>query len=290
MTIMTWGERVFQWLLIAGIMLLCVCMIYPFLHELSISLSSHKEALRPGVHLYPRELSSEAYRQVFQSGNLWTAMYNSVFRTVVGTLLMLLIMTTAAYALSKTYLPHRRLYTLYIVITMFFSGGLLPTYLLVKGLGLFDTRWSLIVPVLMNTYWMIIMRNFFMSFSVEIEESAKMDGANDIRILASIIMPLSKPILATIGLFCAVFHWNAWFDALIYTQDKSLTILQILLRRLIITGDNLDIQSMMASAQAPPPESIKAAILMVVTAPILLVYPFLQKYFTKGILVGSVKG
>jgi putative aldouronate transport system permease protein len=134
------------------------------------------------------------------------------------------------------------------------------------------------------------MRNFFMSFSVEIEESAKMDGANDIRILFSIIMPLSKPILATIGLFCAVFHWNAWFDALIYTQDKSMTILQILLRRLIVTGDDLDIQQMLVSAQSSTPESIKAAILMVVTAPILAVYPFLQKYFTKGIFVGSVKG
>jgi putative aldouronate transport system permease protein len=265
-------------------------MIYPFLHELAISLSTHKEALRPGIHLYPREISLEAYRKVFASDSLWVAMYNSVFRTVVGTLLMLLLMTMAAYALSKSHLPHRKFFTMYIVITMFFSGGLLPTYLLVKSLGLFDTRWALIVPVLFNTYWMIIMRNFFMSFSVEIEESAKIDGANDIRILFSIIMPLSKPILATIGLFCAVFHWNAWFDALIYTQDKSQTILQILLRRLIVTGDDLDIQQMLVSAQTSTPESIKAAILMVVTAPILAVYPFLQKYFTKGIFVGSVKG
>jgi putative aldouronate transport system permease protein len=203
---------------------------------------------------------------------------------------MLIVMTMAAYALSKKHLPHRKYYTLYIVITMFFSGGLLPTYLLVRGLGLFDTIWALILPVLINTYWLMIMRNFFMGLSVEIEESAKMDGANDIRILYSIIMPLSKPILATIGLFCAVFHWNAWFDALIYTQDKSLTILQILLRRLIVSGDVLNIQQMLADANTATPESIKAAILIVVTAPILIVYPFLQKYFTKGILVGSIKG
>lgn len=287
---MTWGERIFQAVLMLFVSLLCMIMIYPFLHELSISLSSPKEALRLGVHLYPRDWSFEAYRKVFVSRNLWTAMYNSVFRTAVGTFLMLIVMTMAAYALSKKYLPHRKFYTLLIVVTMFFSGGLLPTYLLVKGLGLFDTRWALILPVLINTYWMIILRNFFMGFSPEIEESAKMDGANDIRILFTIILPLSKPILATIGLFCAVFHWNSWFDALIYTQDSRLIILQILLRRLIITGDDLDILQMLQSAQATSPESIKAAILMVVTAPILLVYPFLQKYFTKGILVGSVKG
>ncbi|MNI39980.1 Inner membrane ABC transporter permease protein YcjP [compost metagenome] len=201
-------------------------------------------------------------------------------------------MTLGAYALSKKYLPHRNFYTMLIVLTMFFSGGLIPTFLLIKSIGLYDTRWALIIPGLINTFYMIIMRNFFMELPQELEDSAKIDGANDIQILARIVVPVSKPILATIGLWVAVHHWNEWFQALIYIQDQSKIVLQILLRRLIVENDDLQMRELMSQATEDEvvAETVKSAVLMIATIPILVVYPFIQKYFVKGIMVGSLKG
>ena len=201
---------------------------------------------------------------------------------------MLTFMAMGAYALSKKYLPHRGFYTYFIVFTMFFNGGLVPTYMLVKSLGMINTYWALLIPCLINTFSMLIIRNFFMSLPEELEESAKMDGANDIRILFSLVLPLSKPILATIALWSAVYHWNAWFDALLYTQDKSITVLQLFLRRMVIDNDSTTMDQMLGKQVTP--DTIKAAIIMMTSLPILCVYPFLQKHFVKGILVGAVKG
>ncbi|GGD53517.1 carbohydrate ABC transporter permease [Paenibacillus nasutitermitis] len=285
---MTWPEKIFQLLLVLGLSLMCLTMLYPFLHQLTLSLSA--DAPRLGISLIPKKFAVSAYSELFKTKEIWTALYNSVFRTVIGTIMMVAIMSAAAYALSKRGLPHRKFYTMFIVITMFFSGGLLPTYLLVQNLGLLDSRWALILPCLVNTFWLIIIRNFFMELSEEIEESAKIDGANDIRIFVGIVLPVSMPIIATMTLFCAVFHWNAWFDALLYAQDQKQIVLQIYLRRLIVSQDDSMLTSALMSISAPPKESLKAAVLVFTTLPILLVYPFLQKYFTKGILVGSVKG
>lgn len=285
---MTLPEKIFQAFVIVFLLIMCFTMTYPFLHQVTLSVSAG--ATKLGVSLVPNEFSMVSYKELFKTKEIWTALGNSVFRTVVGTVGMVSVMAAAAYALSKKGLPHRTFYTMIIVITMFFSGGLLPSYMLVKSLGLVDSRWVLIFPSLINTFWLIIMRNFFMELSEEIEESARIDGANDLRIFAQIVLPVSKPIIATMTLFCAVQHWNAWFDALLYLQNQKLIVLQIYLRRLIINQDDTLLMSAIMSTTAPPKESLKAAVLVFATLPILIVYPFLQKHFTKGILVGSVKG
>lgn len=290
---MTWGEKAFQVVAVILIAFLCMMMLYPFVHVIAISLSTPEEALRPGIHLYPRQLSFESYEKALKATGIWYGYANTIFRTVVGSVLSLTVMSMAAYALSKKYLPDRGFYTMFIVFTMFFSGGLIPTYILVKSLGFYDSRWVYIVPVLFNTFSMLIMRNFFMSLPNELEDSAKIDGANDIRILFSIVLPLSKPILATVALWSAIGHWNAWFDALIYIQDPQKIVLQIFLRRLVVESQDMEMRMIMeqqTGGQTITPETVKAAVLMVATLPILLVYPFLQKYFVKGVMVGSLKG
>lgn len=288
----TKAEAAFQYAIIVFISLFCISVLYPFIHVLAVSLSTPSEAMRPGIHLYPKEFSWAAYEQAIQTKGIWLGYYNTIFRTVVGTLLSLLTMTMGAYALSKKYLPHRTFYTLFIVVTMFFSGGLIPMFLLVKNLGLYDTSWALIIPGLINTFYMLIMRNFFLGMPQELEDSAKMDGAHDFQILFRIILPISKPILATIGLWLAVHYWNEWFQGLIYIQDQSKLVLQIYLRRLIVENSDLEMRQLMdqASDQEVVAESLKAAVLMIATLPILVVYPFIQKYFVKGALVGSIKG
>ncbi|GJM72535.1 ABC transporter permease [Paenibacillus macerans] len=269
-------------------MLLCLVMVYPFLHVLSISLSTPAEALRPGIHLYPKEISLLAWKRVLSTDSIWGAFGITVFRTVVGTLLSLVFMCMAAYPLSRKYLPHRGFYTAFIIITMFFSGGLIPTYLLIKSLGLINSVWVYIIPGLVSTFSLIILRNFFMTIPNELEDSAKMDGANDIRILVQIVVPLSAPVLATLALWAAVAHWNNWFDAMLYMQDKTKITLQLLLRRLVIA--NMADPMMPVPTEEEDPEMVKAAIIMFTALPILVVYPFLQRYFVKGVMVGSIKG
>ncbi|WP_233354832.1 carbohydrate ABC transporter permease [Paenibacillus sp. JZ16] len=286
--LLTKGEKIFQGFLIVGIMLLCLVMVYPFLHVLSISLSTPAEALRPGIHLYPKEISLFAWKRVLTTDSIWGAFGITVFRTVVGTLLSLVFMCMAAYPLSRKYLPHRGFYTTFIIITMFFSGGLIPTYLLIKSLGLINSVWVYIIPGLVSTFSLIILRNFFMTIPNELEDSAKMDGANDIRILVQIVVPLSAPVLATLALWAAVAHWNNWFDAMLYMQDKTKITLQLLLRRLVIA--NMADPMMPVPTEEEDPEMVKAAIIMFTALPILVVYPFLQRYFVKGVMVGSIKG
>lgn len=284
----TFGEKLFQTILIGFIACLCLCMLYPFVHVLSVSFSTSAEALRPGIHLYPHAISLKAWKRVIETDTVWIALGNTVFRTVVGTLLTLIFMAMAAYPLSKKNLPHRGFYTMFIVVTMFFGGGLIPTYLLIKSLGFIDSRWALIIPGLISTYSMLILRNFFMGIPAELEESAKIDGANDLRILFTIMIPLSKPVLATLALWSAVGHWNAWFDALLYIQDQSKIVLQLYLRRLVITAEGDPLLAVPIEEQAPI--ALQSAIIMFTALPILLVYPFLQKHFVKGVMVGSLKG
>lgn len=289
---MTTGEKVFQVAAVVFVCVISVMMLYPFIHILSLSFSTPAESVRPGIHLYPQEASVASYKQAFQTSGIWLGYYNTIFRTAVGTGLSLVCMTLGAYALSKKYLPHRSTITMVVVITMFFSGGLIPTVLLIKNIGLYDTRWALIIPGMFNTFYLLILRNFLMSIPQELEDSAKMDGANDIHVLFRVVLPLSKPILATVGLWVAVHHWNEWFNALLYVQDQSKIVLQIYLRRLIVENDNAEMQRLMeqASEEQVVAETVKAAVLMITMVPILTVYPFIQKHFVKGIMVGSLKG
>ncbi|MBR5010258.1 MAG: carbohydrate ABC transporter permease [Clostridia bacterium] len=274
--------------------LLSLTIVFAFLHLLSISLSSNAVATKGGLLFVPREVTFDNYSRVFKNRYIWIGYKNTLFRTIVGTSVQLMFTALGAYVLSKKYFPHRTFWTLLIVFTMFFSGGLIPTFLLVKNLGLTNTYASMILPGLISAYNLTIMRNFFQSLPEEIEESCMIDGAGRMRIFWQFILPLSTPILATVALWLAVGHWNAWFDVLIYISDSDKRTLQVVLRNIIITGTKeLDLGTASSSVNDEPQISsagLKAASIYVATIPILCVYPFLQKYFVKGIMVGSLKG
>ncbi|MGO4695449.1 carbohydrate ABC transporter permease [Paenibacillus sp. 2TAB26] len=284
------GENVFQFILIVFISGLCVAMFYPFIHIASVSLSGPAESTRMGFHLFPKDIDLFSWKQVVSQKKIWWGFGNSAFRTVVGTLLTLVAMSMIAYPLSRKTLPHRSFYTMIILFTMFFSGGLIPSYLLIKELHLMDSRWVYIVPMLVPTFSMLVLRNFFMSIPQEVEESAKIDGANDIRVLLSIVLPLSKPVLATLALWTAVGHWNAWFDAVLYISDQSKQVLQFFLREIVVLNTDKETFGSTVVGNFKYETSIKAATVMFAVLPILVVYPFLQKYFVKGTMIGSLKG
>lgn len=292
---MTGGEKAFQVLLVVLISLMCLAMVYPFIHMLAISFSTPAAAAHAGFHLYPRQFSFDSYETAFHTKGLLSGFGNSLFRTVVGTAASLLVMLLAAYPLSKKTLPHRGFFTMFIVLTMFFSGGLIPTFMLILDLGLYNSRWIYILGpgFLISTFSLLILRNFLTAIPAELEDSAKIDGANDFRLLMSIIAPLCKPVLATLALWSAVNHWNSWFDALVYIKDSAKIVLQIYLRRLIIEDSFMAMQEITTrqlEERQLNPQTVKAAVLMIVTFPILLVYPFIQRHFVKGIMVGSIKG
>ena len=274
--------------------LLCLTIVFAFLHLASISLSPNYVATKGGLLLFPKDLTFDNYLKVFKNRYIWLGYKNTLIRTLAGTSLQLIFTALGAYVLSKKYFPHRSFWTLVIVFTMFFSGGLIPTFLLVKRLGLVDTYASMILPGLVSAYNLTIMRNYFQSLPEEIEEGCMIDGAGRMRIFWQFILPLSTPILATVALWLAVGHWNAWFDVLIYVSDKNKRTLQVVLRNIIVTGtQELDSDASAHSVADEPlvsSEGLKAASIYVATIPILCVYPFLQRYFVKGIMVGSLKG
>lgn len=267
--------------------------VYPFINLISISFSTPSAANSYGLRLIPKEFTADPYKTVFSNPIIWTGYANTLYRTILGTTLNVLFTVMGAYPLSKKYLPNRNFYTSLIVFTMFFGGGLIPNYLLIKQLGLLENRMVLILPGLVSAYNMIIVRNYFMSLPEEIEDSAKIDGANEIRILFSIILPISIPIIATVTLWYAVGHWNAWFDCLLYITDPQKTVLQTILQKIVVQGSVQfsDMSSFDPAVEnAVMPDTIKAATVVVATVPILCVYPFVQKYFVKGVMLGSLKG
>lgn len=288
------GERAFDVFNVVFLSLFAFSAVYPFINVIVVSFSTPAAANQYGLKLWPKETTLEAYKVVFSNKLIWTGYYNTIIRTVLGTALNVLFTVLCAYPLSKKYLPNRNFYTSFIVFTMFFGGGLIPNYLLIKELGLLDNRLSLILPGLIAAFTMIIVRNFFMALPEEIEESAKMDGATDIRILFSIVLPVSLPVVATISLWYAVAHWNAWFDSLLYISSPEKTVLGNVLRKIIIEGSpqfqQYDTYDPSKSQTLVTPDIIRAATIMVATLPILCVYPFIQKYFVKGVMVGSLKG
>jgi ABC-type sugar transport system, permease component len=290
--IKTKGEKIFQsfnYVFLTALVALC---IYPFWEVVKISFSTPSEASRMGFSLWPRESTIAAYLQVFKNEFIWIGYKNTIVRVVIGVSIQLALMVLAAYPLSKKYFPCRNFWTLFVVLTMFFKGGMIPDYLLVKMLGIDDSVWALILPRAIDTFNMFILRNYFMSLPESLEESARMDGAGTMRILAYIILPLSLPILVTLGLWGIVWHWNAWFDCLIYIREGNKYVLQAILRKIIIDAApqfsemtvNID------NVAQPSAEVIKCATIIVSTLPVMLIYPFLQKYFIKGVIVGSLKG
>lgn len=285
------GKRLFDSCNTGFLVLLCMGTVFPFLYVLFASLSDPTELFRMrGLILYPQGFSLEAYRLVFANPMISIGYANTLFYVAFGTALNLLLTSFGAYALSRRSIMLKNPIMMLIVFTMFFSGGLIPNYLLVSELGLLDTRWALIVPGAISTYNLIIMRTSFQGIPASLEESAKIDGANDFTILFRIILPLSLPIVSVMILFYGVSHWNAWFHALIYLRNRDLYPLQLVLREILITNST-DGMTMGASDinKALVAEAIKYAAIIVATVPVLFLYPFLQKYFVKGVMIGAVK-
>ncbi|NOV03837.1 carbohydrate ABC transporter permease [Paenibacillus planticolens] len=271
------------------LLLLSIFTLVPLAQVITISLSPSEIIGKYGLHLFPTKFDFSGYSEVFHTQLVWRAYGNTLLRTVLGTTLTVLLTFMGAYPLSKKTLPNRKLWTGFIVLTMFFSGGMIPSYILIKNIGLMNSVWALVLPGAVSAFMLLIVRNFISGLPESLEESAKIDGANDIAILFKIVIPLSLPIVATVGLYTAVYHWNAWFDSMIYIQDQKKQVLQLVLRKILLEGQ---LQTMDTNAQqaAVNTESMKMATLLVAIIPIICVYPFLQKYFIKGSLVGSVKG
>ena len=289
------GEIVFDILNAFLLIMFCLTILYPFWNTLLISLASGSDVNSLGFRLWIKSWNINAYKFAFSKyGNVGIAYLNSILRTVVGTLAGVIVTLLAAYPLSKKDIPGRNFMTIYILVTMFFSGGLIPTYLLIRRIGLFNNRLVLILPALVQGYYVIIMRNFLMTIDPAFEESAFMDGANFFQILVRIVVPLSKPVIATIALWIAVWHWNQWFDALIYLSSERKIVLQLLLRRMIQQMTQLQNEQMQQYMELQevelPTQSVRAAITILTIGPIIFFYPFLQKYFVKGIFLGSLKG
>lgn len=278
------------------LIILLVITLFPVLHVAAVSLSSSKAIDRGLVSIFPVDFSLEAYRILWKSGRVPKSFVNSVIYTSVGTVVNILVTMLMAYPLSKKKLPLRRFYTTLIVFTMFFSGGLIPTFLVVKGLGLYNTMWALILPGAISTMNLIIMRTFFQSIPMELEESAFLDGANDIVVFYRIILPLSKASIATIAMFYAVGHWNSWFNALVYLKDSEKYPMQLILRDIVIQSQMSRELAEQGSTEAyelintVSVEGIKYATLFFSIIPMLIIYPFVQKYFVKGVMIGSLKG
>ena len=266
-----------------------VCLI-PFLYIIAISFSSSSAIVNGEVFLYPKGFNVESFKQIFNYPNFFRAYGNTILYTVVGTLFALVMMTLFAYPLSKPFLKGHKVIMKLVVFSMFFSGGLIPNYLLISSLHLVNTRWAILIPFCINQFNLILLINFFKSIPKDIEEAAIIDGLNYGGILTRIVLPLSGAGIATISLYTAVFFWNDWFNSLIYLKSTQFPVM-LYLRNIVNGTTQMGGASGGSSADtASLSMSIKAAVIIVSTLPIILVYPFLQRYFVKGVMVGSVKG
>ena len=261
-------------------------MLYPILNLLITSFSSITDVMASHYgFLLPKSIDLDAYRYILKFSTLWNAYGNTIHLTLVGTSINLFMSTLSAYVLSERRLPGRGIMMTFVLITMFFSGGLIPSFILISRLGMVNTLWALMIPGAISTWNMIIMRNFFQGISESIKESARIDGAGEIMILIRIILPLSPSVLATMALFYGVGHWNQYSSAIIYLNNPSLYPLQVVIRQMYAQA----IQEIESDALPPPVETVRAAAVMLALVPVLCVYPFLQKYFVKGIMVGALK-
>jgi multiple sugar transport system permease protein/putative aldouronate transport system permease protein len=271
--------------------LCCAAVVVPFVGIVSTSLATREEVIRSGGFvLIPGEVSFAAYEAILSGGVVTRATLVSLFITFTGTALSLVATTLLAYGLSRPGSFAHRPLLLTVLFAILFGPGLIPSYLVVKNLGLVDTYWALLLPPMINAFNVIILRAFFLELPPEVLESARIDGAGDLAILWRIVLPLSKAALAVIGLFYGVGYWNAFFGALLYLNDSGMWPLQLVLRTYVVNQTQLGIDQLGGGAALPPQEAIQMAILVLSIVPILLVYPFVQRHFTKGVLIGAVKG
>ena len=288
------GDKFFYFCITVILTLVLLAVLYPCIFVVSASFSSGEAVQAGKVYLLPVQLSLEGYKTVFRTKDIWVGFANSVFYTVVGTCINMVVTMLCAYPMSRKDLPGRSGFMLYFVFTMFFSGGLIPTYLVIRQLGLINTRWVLLLPGAMSVYNMIVARTFLQnSIPEELLDASRIDGCSDAKYLLRVVLPLSKAVLAVLVLFYAVGHWNQYLSAMIYLHDPDLYPLTIFLKE-ILMADKIDpstvtdpeIQEKLAQYAGV----IKYALIVVSMIPILIIYPFIQKYFVKGVMIGSVKG
>ncbi|MDR0450516.1 MAG: carbohydrate ABC transporter permease [Treponema sp.] len=264
--------------------------LYPFIFIASASISNASAVTRMEVWLLPKGINFGAYRRVFRETQLWISYRNTIWYVAVGTTVNLIMTTLLAYPLSRRRFQGRRFLMIAITFTMFFSGGMIPSFILVRSLGLINTRWALVIPSAISTYNLIVTRTFFENIPESLHEMATIDGAGEFRIFVRIFLPLSLPILGTLVLFYAVGHWNTYFNAMLYLSRDALYPLQIFLRKILLQYEANDLVLDIQLDRNDISQTIRYATIMISTLPIICVYPFLQKYFVKGVMIGAIKG
>ena len=286
----------FDWINYAVMVLLAFIMIYPLWYCVAGSLNEGMDYLRGGVFLWPRKWTLANYKAVFLDSAILNAFWVTIWKCLVGTVTSVLCTAMVAYAITRPKLRLKKLYIPFIMLTMFFSGGLIPYFILIVDLGLYDSFWVYVIPTMFSAYNMIIIQSFMRELPSELIESAKLDGASEYRIFFQMILPLSKPVLATIALFTVVTHWNSYFDSMMYTSSQELQTIQLFLKK-VITDPSVSRGLGSAATIAIPdqaatltPQVVKLATMVVTALPVVCIYPFLQRYFVKGVTVGAVKG
>ncbi|GAB1159060.1 MULTISPECIES: carbohydrate ABC transporter permease [Paenibacillus] len=272
--------------------ILGILTVLPFLYIIGNSFATEAEITERSFFLIPKVFSFSAYEYIFSSSTIFRSIGVSVFVTVAGTLVNLFFTLTMAYPLSRSDFWGRNVMMNMVIFSMLFGGGMIPTYLVIRGLGLLDSYWALMLPGAISAFNLIVVKNFFQQMPPGLEEAARIDGCSDLGVLWRIVLPLSKPVIATFALFYAVGHWNNFFSALLYISDSDKWPLQVMLRQIVLLSQASvgDMANMDPNFVQPPEQSIKMAVIVVGTIPILLVYPFLQKHFAKGVMLGSIKG
>lgn len=293
----TWSDKIFNVINKGFVLLMMAIVVYPLIYITSASISDPTLVNSGQMWLYPKGITFEGFERVFQNQEIWKGYRNTILYTLLGTAINLFVTLPCAYALSRKGLIGRGAFMAMLIITMFFHGGLIPTYLLVKDLGMVNTIWALVIPNAAAVWNIIITRTFFqMTIPRELEEAAEMDGCSTFRLFIKIVLPLSAPIIAVMGLFYGVGHWNQYFNAMIYLSNREIFPLQLILREILVLNQMSDTMMMNGDAldamaeQARISDIIKYAVMIVSVLPLLVVYPFLQRYFIKGVLIGSLKG
>lgn len=289
------SKHMFNAVLVILMLMVMIICAFPFWNQMVLSVASTDQLYSIDVAWYPKSIDLGSYKAILNYRQLWRGYANTIYRTALGTFLTILVTTLMAYPLSKRDLPMNKTVTTMLVITMLFGGGLIPNYLLItQTLKLTNTIWAVVLPGLASAYNVFIIRNFFSSLPAELEESAFLDGAGYFRIFYKIILPLSTPVLMTVGLWVAVGHWQAWYDYMLYMPDPEGWGLGMVVRKILIQNRPQDalaaVQRTYGSEKAVDQRQLQAAIIMVSVLPMLIIYPFIQKYFTKGIMLGAVKG
>ncbi len=286
------GDRIVDVIIYAALGLIALSTVLPFLYVVAGSFATEKELTEKAFFIIPTQVSLNAYQYAIRTANILRGLKNSIILTIMGTVMCMLFSLSFAYPLSKMHFRGRNWIMNLVIVTMLFSGGMIPSYMVINAYGLYDTYWALVLPALINPFNMVIIKKFFTGLPVELDEASYMDGANDLQIFTRVALPLSKPVIASISLFYGVGFWNDYFNSMIYLQTAEKFPIQIQLRSIILLSSTfsdamMDFYDMNG---APPDKAVKMACTVIATVPVLCIYPFVQKYFTKGVMVGAVKG